>query len=310
MSSVRHLSPVEEDNAIDFVAEAYPTGAELASPQNNQSNLLGVGVSLPPQLSTKMPVFVAVEVATKIDRDAFEGALQSLVDRHSALRGNFQSESGALGTIESVGCVTADFAVTDVKRSEDTVDIDEFIHRSIYEPFDLQAPARDGVSLLRSRLLFQQGRRWLIISAPAEAVDNWSLVVLLKDLKILYQSRTDGIISLPDIEMDFPDHCRWQQDILCNPNENLAQKLTKFWADELSRLPILEFPIDYPRPPVLQNKTASISVKIPIQAISNSARMHRVSLRVLLSSVVHLFVYRKCRQKDITIAHEVACRFS
>src|SRR4029079_18080610 len=79
--------------------------------------------------------------------------------------------------------------------------------------------------------------------------DGWSMGILTREVVALYEAYLEGEESpLAELEIQYADYAVWQREWL--QGEVLERQLG-YWKEQLAGAPpVLELPIDYPRPAV------------------------------------------------------------
>ena len=151
-----------------------------------------------------------------VDVPALSRSLQSLVDRHCALRTAYMVSGPVVqqpGEVKLILQVAELAEVAGAKWDEQY----RWICFKANEPFDIQSPKTKCKALLRAVIASSARGHVLLLSAPAIAVDIWSLLVLLDDLRIIYSSSAqDAEFTLPDLEMTHLDYVAWSAYVMAS----------------------------------------------------------------------------------------------
>ncbi|MGN6704749.1 MAG: amino acid adenylation domain-containing protein [Rhodanobacter sp.] len=184
---------------------------------------------------------VSLHLRGALDQVALHAALQSLLDRHDALRASFGPDGEALCVREQVSfeLPLLDLAAADPVRREQA--LEERRAAAVETPFAL---GRDH--LLRGELLrLAHDEHVLILTAHHIVCDGWSWWVLVRELGTLYaQQLGQAVEALPPAEA-FADYALAQArlpDAAYAPDEQYW--LARFAGD----IPVLDLPTDRPRP--------------------------------------------------------------
>jgi amino acid adenylation domain-containing protein len=182
----------------------------------------------------------AVRVEGALDPAALGRALQSVADRHPALRTTFSFRQGEPRQIVHER-LAVDFRV---ERPVGSMAETELVAEA-YRPFDLeQGP------LLRVRIWPLASGGWLLLLAVHHLVtDFWSLGLLVRELAALYGEATGrGPAELAPLPLGYTDFVRWQEHALAGQG---GERLWDYWLGQLAGdLPVLELATDRPRPAV------------------------------------------------------------
>jgi len=191
----------------------------------------------------------AIRMRGPLDRAALKSSLQSLVDRHEALRTTIQMINGE--PVQRVERPRApEIPLVDLRsqagRGDGTESIlQERLTAEGRRVFDLSTDL-----MLRAALYQLAGDEHVLqLTMHHLACDGWSLQMLLNELAELYRSFLSGrSIELPPPRQRYVDFARWQRA----PGQSKRfDELCRWWNDRLSGAPqILELPTASPRPPV------------------------------------------------------------
>ncbi len=250
----------------------------------------------------------AIEITGDIDTEFVKKAVNTLWKRHDSLRSTFFEKEGrpickrlppcSLTTNQStLGHEISRRAVNAFARS----DIDQ-------HPFDLSK----GPLVRASLLSFTQtpSVHVLILSIHHIICDGVSIDILLKELTAIYQSLTEKT-SFPAINagLDMADYALWERSSEHLPH---SQASVEFWMNRLiDAPPVLELPIDYPRPKVWEDGGDHVRVRLSntlTGGLKNCCKESGVSLYIATYSVFLGLIYRLTHQSDIVLGSPTANR--
>jgi amino acid adenylation domain-containing protein len=180
-----------------------------------------------------------------LDIAAVERAVTELMRRHESLRTTFPSVNGEpvqriadpepmklrIVDLESVPKTDRDRLARDTARQE------------AQQPFDI---ARGP--LFRPVLLhYGQGEYELIASLHHIVADGWSLSIIVREVRVLYDACVTASPSpLPSLPLQYADFVLWQHHWL---TEDILEDELRYWREHLRERPApLELRPDYPRP--------------------------------------------------------------
>ena len=259
------------------------------------------------QMAPESPAYIvaiAARVGSVVDVDALRRALQSLIDRHPALRTTLaQSQEGA------VQCV-ADFQEVAFEQIQAT-DLDEAglrakVRAAANRPFDLEAGPVFRASLFSRRA----DDHVLLIAVHHIAFDGWSSLLFWRELRVACSAETAGkTFSLPAPTARYIDYVHWQRQLLEGEE---GRRLWAYWQQELAGdLPALNLPTDRPRPPV---QTLSGASRIFTLGPDLTARLRSLSqeegttLYTVLLAAFQVLLSLYSGQRDILVGSPVAGR--
>jgi FkbH-like protein len=127
--------------------------------------------------------------------------------------------------------------------------------------------ARRGFDLARGPLLRVQLLRLapedhaLLLTMHHIISDGWSVGVLVKEVKALYNAFTEGRPSpLPELPIQYADFAVWQREWL---QGEVLEAQVSYWKEQLANAPaLMPLPTDHPRPPVQTLRGAKQPIRI------------------------------------------------
>ncbi|MEV7954852.1 amino acid adenylation domain-containing protein [Streptomyces sp. NPDC088141] len=246
----------------------------------------------------------AVEVRVALEPDLMFEAVRCLVRRHPALRTNFLTVDGV--PVQQVSTDRSpDVALFDVQDQEW-----EDIHRTIVaqyrRPYDLEHDP-----LFRFRLFKRGPDRWVIMKAVHHIVsDAISTFTFIEELLAVYEGLRQGRApSLPPVTARYLDFLNAQNRFLAGP---AAHRMLDYWRSHLpAEVPVLELPVDKPRPAVQTHNGASeffvldAALTARVHAL---ARAHDVTPFMVLLSAYYVLLQRYSGQDDVIVGSPVTGR--
>ena len=160
----------------------------------------------------------AIWLNDQIDLSALPAALQTVVERHEAMRTTFIEVDGEARQIVhenlawKMGVVEIDVAVAEL--------LPQRIQQEIAQPFDLTAPL-----LFRFTLFLLPERPLLLLTIHHIISDGWSLELLLEEVLALIQGKT-----LTPLPIQYKDYAVWQTDYLQSTS---VQPHRQYWLEDI-----------------------------------------------------------------------------
>lgn len=239
---------------------------------------------------------------------ALSKALDSIVERHEALRTNFvMSDDGVpsqlVGSSRSAELLTVDLSgFSDTARE---VELQCAIEASIRRPFDL---SRD--LMLRAMLLkLDPAHHVLLLMTHHIASDGWSNGILWQELAALYGAYLRGEESpLAELPIQYADYAEWQRQWL---RGEVLERQISYWKEQLSGIPMLDLPTDCPRPAVQTYRGARQTFVFPkslCDQLRVLSRKEGVTLFMVLLAAFQTLLHRYCGQDDIAVGSPIAGR--
>ncbi len=250
----------------------------------------------------------AYRLSGRLKVEALRQALEAIMARHEALRTTFESVGGRPHQVIA-SSVVVPLEITDLRgvaAGEREAEAARLVAAEAARPFDLAAGP-----LLRAGLLrLGEEEHVLLLSMHHIVSDGWSMGVFLKELGALYGALVRGEPSpLPPLKIQYADFATWQRSWLSG--EPLAAQLA-YWRAQLGGSPpALELPADFPRPPLLTHRGASISFRVEpklYQALRGLARREGATLYMTLLAAFQVLLSRYGGGTDIVVGSPIANR--
>ncbi|MFJ3077509.1 amino acid adenylation domain-containing protein [Pseudomonas sp. NPDC087029] len=236
----------------------------------------------------------ALRLRGALDTAALQASLAQLVRRHDSLRTRFVEDE--LGVAQQV--VAADDLPLQVTPLHEAA-VQAYIQDRAREPFDLANGA-----LLRAELLRLGDDDHVLLLVQHHIVsDGRSMQVMVKELTHCYARFSQGQPSqLGELPLQYADYAIWQRHWM---EAGEQERQLDYWRQRLgSEVPVLELPLDRPRPSVQRFEGARLPLAISpavAQAVRHCAQAHQATpFMVLLASFMAL-LHRYTRQQDIRI---------
>ena len=243
-----------------------------------------------------------------LNREAFERALNVIVNRHESLRTRFATDGES---VEQIIEEKKDFLVEfqDISSLDVNVKkeiLQSHVHEFVQRPFDLE-----GGSLFRALLIYMEPDEHVVAFTMHHIIsDGWSLGVLLNELSILYNDFSQGketrISVLP---VQYVDYSLWQRNWL---HKDIFQHQMNYWKKQLTGIPSsIYLPIDYPRNIEQSFRGSNYHFKLSkslTEKLVKLARAENVTLFMVLLAVFQQLLVKLSGQNDIVIGTPVAGR--
>jgi hypothetical protein len=239
----------------------------------------------------------------ELDTQALERSLNTLVDRHMTLRTTFHVENGL-----PVQRVHNQFSIElrPIDLGGDPSQAGHHLEDEAQRPFDLL----NGPLIRAALIKLDEGEHIFLLTLHHIISDGWSMDVLIHELSVLYRAFSTGQPSpLSDLPIQYVDFAVWQRQWL---NGEVLQAQLDYWKRTLDGAPpLLELPVDHPRPAVLTHHGASVAFDLGAEL---SAQLRQLSQRtqatlfMTMAAAFNVLLQRYSRQDDICIGYPVANR--
>lgn len=263
------------------------------------------------QLEPESPLYnapVAVKFSGRLDVPALESSINEIVLRHENLHTAFaKSDEGAVQvTAPYEPSVLKPIDVGGQSRSDVEKEVERIIQEEARRPFDLERGLLFRAALLR----LNEAEHVLLLNMHHIVFDGWSLGVLLRELRALYQARINGEAPpLPALPIQYADFVTWQREHL--RGEQLEKHLS-YWRRRLEgSFPVLPLPFDRPRPAVQTFSGERRAVLLPsalTEALKKLSLRAGATMFMTLAAAFKTLLYRYTGEPDIYLGTPVANR--
>lgn len=235
---------------------------------------------------------------------ALRRALQALHDRHPCLRTEFREENGQTRQRARADHVVALEPIDAAGWSVDR--LHEAVTAEARRPFDLEASAAARTALWRNG----PEEHTLLLVVHHIVGDLWSLIVLMDELRAIYAAERDGRPwSLPALPLGYEDFVRWERRMAAGET---GERQARYWQERLAgELPLLDLPVDRPRPPMQSFRGATVARRIDAGltgALEGLARSAGASLYMVLLAAYMVLLHRFSGQDDLVVGSPTAGR--
>ena len=135
------------------------------------------------------------------------------------------------------------------------------------------------------------------------------MVVFWDELCTLWSAFEEGRPSpLPALPIQYADFAVWQRQWLAG---EVLQEQLAYWRKQLSGLPVMQLPTDYPRPAAQTFEGATHRVRLPgslTSALAAVGQREGATLFMTLLAAFQTLLYRYSGQEDIVVGSYIAGR--
>jgi glutamate-1-semialdehyde aminotransferase len=184
----------------------------------------------------------SIRLRGPLDVERMRACLQTLVNRHDALRSTFGPEGDVqfVHPARELEVPLADFR--GVAAGERPARVEAWLRRTVRRPFDLAAGPLSRFDLAA----VGDDEHLLVMSAHHAALDGWSFTVLIRELTELYAAAREGRAPRLAPPPRFDEQVHAQVDA-----SRTDAQAEAFWLAQFADgVPVLDLPSDRPRPAV------------------------------------------------------------
>lgn len=288
--------PAEPEKAPD-VTTVQPTDSQRYALSEAQHQLW-----LLAQLSDEglcaYNIYLTLQLDGPIQSQLMEQSIQQLMFRHKALRTVFDASGEYQRVLSNAEISLQHLNLDTVQKDQQGQYIQAWFEQENQYRFNL-----NGEPLLRAHLFRLSDQRHLLIFTTHHIVgDGISINVIVNDLLAIYQSTLNPSTSLTTPATQYHDYIQW----LALQNDSQAFSVhEQYWLQQLSGpLPVLDLPLDHPRPPVksyvadVQSIRIGVGLTTQLRAFS---RTQRSTLFMTSMAAYLLLLHRLSGQDDIIV---------
>ncbi len=243
----------------------------------------------------------------RLDRPALERSIHELVRRHETLRTHIAAQGDSVvQQVEPAGSTTMAFVdLSDRRDGDRRTAAKQLADEEALRPFDL----RRG-PLMRATLVRVEGREHLLLLSMHHIVsDGWSLGVFFRELSVLYESYSAGRPSpLPEPAIQYGDFAVWQRDWFSG---SVLDRQLAYWKRQLGDVPVLELPLDRPRPAMQTFRGSRVSFALSralTEELKQFSGHEGASVFMTLATAFKTLLARYSGQRDICLGTSIAGR--
>lgn len=254
-------------------------------------------------------VYPAMRWRGPLSVPALQQAFDRVEARHEILRTRFAADPGTGEVGQYVLAprgIPLEHLDVDPATADDPAALAALLGRWVNAPFDLARPP-----LLRPVLLTAApDHHVLAIPIHHIVTDGWSLGLLLDELMECYE---DALADRPDPQApgeraQFGPYAVSETVRLAGPD---GEKALTYWTGRLAGLPVLEPPLDRPRPKDPAHRAAFSVVRLPADltaAVEQLARAERATVFMVLLAAYQALLSRWTGQDDFGVGTPLAGR--
>ncbi|MCP4664695.1 MAG: amino acid adenylation domain-containing protein, partial [bacterium] len=266
------------------------------------------------QLTPDLAIYnipLALRLRGRLDPTALEGGLREIVHRHEVLRTRFETVEGKPVQVVRELAVRALPVVelTGLDEARRRTEAHRLALAAARRPFDLAQGPPLRAALLRLADTPEGEESLLLVTVHHIAFDGWSIGVFLDELAALYQAFSARLPSpLPELAVQYADFSEWQRHWLAG--EVLETQLA-YWREQLAGLPVLELPLDRPRPAVQSFRGTVEGLRLPAElghGLTELSRRHGTTGFMTLLTAFQALLGRYTGQVDLAVGTAIANR--
>ncbi|HEX3131786.1 MAG TPA: amino acid adenylation domain-containing protein [Thermoanaerobaculia bacterium] len=250
----------------------------------------------------------AIRLVGPLGVSALRRVLSEIVRRHESLRTTFPEAEGQpwqrIAPPEAVDLPVVDLSGLPAPLRDP--EARRLASAEVRRPYDLAAGP-----LLRNTLIRMAGEEHaLLIGLQHIVADGWSLGIFVRELGVLYRAFAAGGESpFPELALQYADFAAWQRSWLAGP---VLEASLSYWKQHLAGAPpVVELPLDRPRPAARRNRGARTGLALGgglAQRLSAVARRLDATPFMVSLGALATLLWRHGGQPDMVIGTPIANR--
>jgi len=294
--------------------ESMQINTRIVPRTSNQKNVLSLAQQrlwylnkLSPN-TTQFNLPSAFRLTGALNKTALNQAFKEVIARHELLRTAIAEDSGepTQRVYETLDFVLEEIDLSHLQKEECEQALQKRLDELQLQVFDItKAP------LFMSTLIVLNDNEHVLFFMPHHFIfDGMSFDIFIYEISQLY-AKNSGVEYqlLPDLPIQYVDYSIWLRELL--KGHELDKQLV-FWKDTLhGTLPILDMPLDFPRPENLENKGDDVYYEINsdlLGRLTQLANNQESSLFMIMMTAYVSLIYRYSGQTDLVIGTPMADR--
>jgi len=249
-----------------------------------------------------------IDLQGEIDLSVLCKAYQAIVDRHEIFRTSYQQKDGVPVQVihQNIVIQIPLIDLTDLSGSEQKIKFQKVIDKESKTPFNMSV-----APLMRMCVVKLSDQHHVVLQTIHHiAYDGWSLAIIYNELKSLYDAFAEVRENpLADLDIQYADYASWMRGRLDSPD---MQEKLNFWKQNLAGdLPVLELPVDKPRPATQSYNGALHRIKFSSEltsTLNEFASKNECTVFMVLMTAFKILLHRYTGETDIIVGTPVANR--
>ena len=291
------LTPPEDTAAEDFDPFAAGLIERIVSTTEAQREVW-LGDRLSPEASLAYNESLRLRLKGTLDARALGVALDRLVARHESLRSTISPDGTQLLIGEPTPVHLAEHDLRQLDAAAQQRRLDEDGLAAVQEPFHLETGPLFRAALYQ----LSTTEHMLVMTAHHAICDGWSWGVISQDLGLLYAEQTGAGPALEPAAR-YSDYSAWEAEEASSP---AMQSHVEYWLSRYAggSLPVLELPLDHPRPAVRTFSSYRIDHLLEKSLIDGLRKVGSVTGTSLFATMFSAFaatLHRLTAQDDLVV---------
>ncbi len=247
--------------------------------------------------NTRFNISIVLRLEGPIEKERVEKTFTKLIQRHESFRTSFEIMGKPVQRIHD----TIEFPMEyyDLSNKEEGLE-EKRIVKHFLRPFDLSQAPLVRVGMIR----LAQENHILMVDMHHIISDGTSLQVAVREFIAFYAGE-----ELPPLRIQYRDFSAWQKDLI---ESGAVKKQEEYWLNRFKGdIPVLNMPLDYPRPPVYDayGNCFYFSIdKDTTTALKQLALEMEMTVYIVLLAAYTVLLSKYSGQEDIVVGTPAAGR--
>ena len=241
---------------------------------------------------------ISMEFNGYLDSIAMDRAIQTLVERHEALRASFSTDGTYMSIYKQLAIELSNIDLSTLDEITTKQALNQYISDDAHYLFDLI----HGPLIKFGLLKLSEKNHVLVITVHHIICDGWSIGIMLQDLGTIYSAYVEN--KTPDVSTPIPFTAYANEEqSFSNSEEN--KETEKFWYEIYENsIPVVNVPTDNPRPSLRTYKSQRLDFAFDINLLSELKKTGLSNGSSLVSTLLtsfEVFLYHLTGQDDLVI---------
>lgn len=241
---------------------------------------------------------ISLRLRGNINEPSLKRALELVVARHQGLRATFRAEGDRQDFAAQLSIDVPTVDLTSLAPDERESRLRQIVKDDAHTPFQLSKGPLVRAQLIRMTADY----RILIFTAHHIVCDGWSINVLVDELSQAYGAISRGTAWSPPAPMAFAEYANSQAKFVDSPE---GHKIERYWLEQFRQpAPLLNLPIDRPRPAIKQFDGATYRTKIGPEFYNRIKKFgagQKCTLFITLLAGFQILLSRLSGQNDVVV---------
>ncbi len=281
-----------------LASQNVPAGVSQETPLTESQLEVLLSAQMSVERSCCFNESTSLRMRGELDESVLRGALQNLFNRHQALRATFNPHGEFQHFAASIHVELPIIDLTNLAVEDREPSLQQIVDTDARLPFDLvKGPA------VRTQLVkLDRNNHVLLFTAHHIVCDGWSTNVIFDELSQMYSAQKEHKQCALPAPMSFEEYTAIQAKHLQSTE---GTKVEDYWVNQFKEpVPLLDLPLDRPRPTVKSFEGATHRRRIPAETylmIKKAGAQQKATLFVTLLAGFQALLSRLSGQEDIVV---------